>query len=178
MKTNINLLSEKAQLKFAQIGQIKKTRTILISAAVVFFLFSAFVFVGNIRLKKESAVLRQRLNIAQTRIEAQKETELQTFLLKSRIKKISEVLEARKNISQLLWGVVSLLPPQAKIEQAKASTQEVQIVFRLPTYFEATDFIDNFPREDVEKLGGEITSFPSLKREPEGEYLVDLKIKF
>lgn len=178
MKANINLLSEKAQLKFAQIGQIKKTRKILISAAIVFFLFSAFVFAGNIRLKKESAVLRQRLNIAQTRIETQKEAELQAFLLKSRIEKISEILEARKNIGQLLWGVASLLPPQAKIEEAKANIQEVQIVFRVPTYLEATGFIDNFPRGDIEKLGGEIASFPSLKRELEGEYLVDLKIKF
>lgn len=178
METNINLLPEKAKLKFAQAGKLNQIKAGLVMMTVLFVLFSISVLVFNIRLRKEEAVLKSRLEAVEKKVEAQKAVELQAFLLKERVDKISKILEERKNVGRLLWEVLTVLPQKMSIKQAEANSQKIQVVFEAPTHSDAGSFVDSFPQKEIEKLGGAVVSFPSVRREEEGNYLLELKIGF
>lgn len=178
MKVNINLLPEKAKLKFAKIKKIQKARGILVLVTVIFFLFFVLILAFNLRLKKEDAALKSRLKLAQEQVAGQRQTELQIFLLKKRIGEIEKILKERKNVGSVLWEVFSILPPELAIKEAEASAQAIQVLLEAPSYLEASSLVDNFPRSKVEKLGGKSISLPSITREEEGSYQVDLKIEF
>lgn len=178
MKVNINLLPEKAKLKFARFRKSSQIRIILVLTAIIFFLFSAFVLTYNIRFKEENASLKLRLEAAEKRVESKREMELQAFLLKERVGQINAILEKRRSLNQTLWEIFSLLPPQASIQQVEANDQAIKIVFGAPTHLEASNFIDNFPREEIDKLGGKTVNLSSVTRDEEGSYTVDFKIDF
>lgn len=178
MKVSINLLSEKAKLKFAEIEKFKRAKIGLLIGTIIFFLFSSLVLIYNIQLRKQNADFKSRIEAAQKRVERQKETELQAFLLEERVQKIDRILKERKNFGHTLWDVFSVLPPEAVVRSAEAKAKGVQIVFELPSYQQASGFIDNFPEEEIKEIGGKEASLPSLTRTEEGNYQISLNIEF
>jgi len=174
----INLLPKKAKLEFAKIQRAEKVNFFLILGAVFFFLFLSFVFGVDLFLKKENAKLTSEIQMVKKEIERKRETELQLFLLKERIASIEKIFKERKNFGQTLWEVATVLPAEATIEMAKADGGGIEIVFWLPNFNLAGEFIDNFPYQKLEKFTGKSIKVPSITRKDEGKYLVDLRIAF
>jgi len=70
------------------------------------------------------------------------------------------------------------LPSGAEIQEAGFDQEKAEIVFAVSTYQSAGDFVDNFPRQKLEELGGKEISLPLVKKNETGGYLVSLKITF
>lgn len=178
MPIGINLLPEKARLKFARVGKFSQVRTGLLIFSLFFFIFSAVVLVANIYFKRQSVAINRRQQAARRRIDAQKETELQAFLLEERVREAVMVLETRNNVGILLWQVIEIFPPEAKFKELAATTKQIRTALGFPTYIETSHFVDNFPKKEIEELGGKVAKLSSVKRGPEGKYQIPLEIQF
>ena len=176
MKTKINLLPEKAKLKFAAAEKLKKANFGLMTLAIAFFLFLASVLAYNLRLKKENLALKLQIKAAEENIEKNRQSELQAFLLKKRVAEITKILKKRGNFAQKWWEMTEFFPPGSKIQLAEITDQEIKVDLVLPNYQEASNFLDNFPKSKIKELGGKEMVFSSIIRKEEGDYQVSFEV--
>jgi len=178
MKTGVNFLPDKARLQSVRLRETKKTGVVIFFGVVLFLLLFALTLGYNLYLLKESQSLDSQVLAFRQELEKYETTELQAFLLQKRAVEIESILKKKGNLGQKWWQLVSLLPSGAEIQEAEFNQEKVEIIFNVSSYQEAGDFVDNFPRQKMEELGGKKASLPSIKKDEDGSYLVDLKIIF
>jgi hypothetical protein len=174
---SINLLPQKARFELERVRLIKKIKKSAALSAISFFVLFLFVLMANFYLQRETLSLSEQIAAAKTRVQGQKTTEVLLTLWQKRVRAIQEILKNRAEPGIKLWQVVSLLGSTVHLKDAEADNLGFKITLEAPSWQEMAIFRQNFPEEEIQKLGGKIITLSSLHREINGSYTAVLEIK-
>lgn len=177
MRNQLNLLPQQARLKFTRLTQVERLRFLATIAIFLFLLAGGLILTANLYLRSQAKTVRDNIREATAAIERQKETEIQLFLLKRRTEKIATVVRERKNAGQRLYQIIVTLPDEAKVQSAELEKDEADIDLSFPSYKEASDFIDHYPKDFLVDFKPQDLQIDSFVRQEDGSYFVSINAK-
>ena len=173
----INLLPQKARLKWETAGKIRKWKLAANLMLGLFLALLIFCLGANFYLQKEKADLSTRTEVVKQKIQSQKNTEILLTILSQRARETAELLKNREDASSFLWAVSESLSPAIQIEEAEADTTGAKITFTTASWQEMAAFRQNIKEREIRNLGGKKLIISSLERDKNGGYSAVLEVK-
>lgn len=177
MPDELNLLPEKARLKFAQVSQAEKWRSLATIILLLFLIFGGLILGLNLYLQSQAKTIEVNIQNAQTVIASYQETERQVLVLKDRLTETIKIMSERKKAGRQLYEVIESLPPESKLKSAKFEKEEIKIQFSLPSFSQAGYFADHYPEQITSELKPRHFEINSFIRQADGSYLIDMSLR-
>lgn len=173
----INLLPQKARLKWETAGKIRKWKLAASLMLGLFLLLITFCLGANFYLQKEKADLSAQIEIVKQKIQGQKNTEILLTILSQRARETAELLKNREDAGSFLWAVGECLSPAIQIKEAEADPAGIKITFTTASWQEMAAFRENLKEREIRNLGGKKLIISSLERDKNGGYSAVLEVK-
>ncbi|MFH1187165.1 MAG: hypothetical protein V1697_03275 [Candidatus Levyibacteriota bacterium] len=140
MNSSINLLQQKDEHLIKKRKKVKILRT---TAGILLGLVAAFsiiIFILNIQFSVSS--IKKEQNSVINSISALKEKAAKLILVNDRIKGISEILNKRKNYSNLIEAVLESVPGETKVTSLELNKETVKTTIASKSLLSINSFLD------------------------------------
>lgn len=173
----INLLPQKARLKWETAQKIRKWKRAANLILGFFLILITFCFGANFYLQKEKADLLTQIEAVKQKIQGQKNTEILLTILSQRAKETAELLKNREDAGSFLWAVSEVFGPAVQIKEAEADSAGIKITFTTASWQEMAAFRENLKEQEIRNLGGKKIIISSLERDKDGGYSAILEVR-